>query len=46
MDWKVSKNFSFSFVAAAFANPGSLVEQAFDRTETFVYGMAYLAYSY
>ena len=45
MDWKVSSNFSFSFVGA-FADPGELVEQAFGRTETFVYGMAYLSYSY
>jgi len=45
MDWKVNANFTFSFVAA-FADPGRLVEQAYDRTKTFAYGMIYLAYSY
>jgi Alginate export len=45
MDWKLSQNFTLSLLGA-FANPGELVEQAFDRTETFVYGMAYLSYSY
>jgi hypothetical protein len=45
MDWKVNQNFTFSFVAA-FANPGKVVEQVYDRTTTFWYGMIYLAYSY
>ncbi|HJS56776.1 MAG TPA: alginate export family protein [Vicinamibacteria bacterium] len=45
MDWKVSENFTFSFVGA-FANPGELVEQLYDRTKNFSYGMIYLAYSY
>lgn len=45
MDWKVNENFTFSFLAA-FADPGRLVEQAYDRTKTFAYGMIYLAYSY
>ena len=45
MDWKVNKNFTISFVGA-FANPGKLVEQVYDRTKTFVYGMIYVAYSY
>jgi alginate export protein len=45
MDWKVNKNFTFSFVAA-FANPGKLVEQVYNRTKNFSYGMIYLAYSY
>ena len=45
MDWKVNKNFTFSFVGAC-ANPGKLVEQAYDRTKNFAYGMVYLAYSY
>jgi hypothetical protein len=45
MDWKVNKNFTLSFVAA-YANPGELVEQVYDRTENFAYGMIYIAYSY
>jgi hypothetical protein len=45
MDWKVNKNFTLSFVGA-YANPGKLVEQAYDRTKNFSYGMAYVAYSY
>jgi hypothetical protein len=45
MDWKVNQNFTLSLVAA-FANPGKLVEQAYDRTKNFAYGMAYVAYSY
>ena len=44
MDWKVNKNFTFSFVGA-YANPGKLVEQAYDRTKNFAYGMAYLCSS-
>jgi hypothetical protein len=45
MDWKVNKNFTFSFVGA-FANPGKLVEQVYNRTKNFSYGMIYLGYSY
>ena len=45
LDWKVNKNFTVSFVGA-YANPGKLVEQAYDRTKNFAYGMVYLAYSY
>jgi hypothetical protein len=45
MDWKVNKNFTVSFVGA-FANPGKLVEQVYDRTKNFAYGMIYVAYSY
>ncbi|MBP2648719.1 MAG: hypothetical protein H6Q77_2343 [Gemmatimonadetes bacterium] len=44
-DWKVNSNFTFSFIAA-YANPGAAVEQAFGRTENFIYGMAYISYSY
>ena len=44
-DWKANSNFTFSFVAA-FANPGGAVEQAFGRTDNFIYGMAYVAYAY
>ena len=45
MDWKVNKNFTFSFVGA-FANPGKVVQQVYDRTKNFAYGMIYLGYSY
>ena len=45
MDWKLNKNFTVSFLGA-FANPGKLVEQVYDRTKNFSYGMVYLAYSY
>ena len=45
MDWKLNKNFTVSFLGA-FAKPGKLVEQAYDRTKNFSYGMVYLAYSY
>jgi hypothetical protein len=45
MDWKLNENFTLSLVGA-FADPGRLVEQAYDRTENFAYGMIYLAYSY
>ena len=45
VDWKVNENFTVSFVGA-FANPGRAVQQAFDRTKNFAYGMIYVAYSY
>jgi hypothetical protein len=45
MDWKINHNFTASFVAA-FSNPGMAVQQAFDRTKNFTYGMAYLAYAF
>jgi hypothetical protein len=45
MDWELGENFSFSFVAA-FADPGEAVRQAFDRTESFAYGMIFVGYSY
>jgi hypothetical protein len=44
-DWKVNSNFILSFVAA-YANPGAAVEQAFNRTKNFAYGMVYVAYAY
>jgi hypothetical protein len=31
---------------AAFADPQQAIQQAFDRTKSFSYGMVYLAYSY
>ncbi len=45
MDWKVNKMFTFSFVLAR-NNPGPAVEEAFGRSESFRYGMIYLAFSY
>ena len=45
MDWKLNSNFTASFVAA-FANPDTAVQQAFDRTKNFTYGLVYLAYSF
>ncbi len=44
-DWKLNKAFTVSFVAA-YANPQKFVEQAYDRTRNFAYGMVYVAYSY
>jgi hypothetical protein len=44
-DWKLNANFTVS-VVGAFANPGAAVEQAFDRTKNFAYGMLYVSYSY
>jgi hypothetical protein len=44
-DWKVNSNFTLSFVAA-YANPGAAVEQEFNRTKNFAYGMVYVAYAY
>jgi hypothetical protein len=45
MDWKLNKNFTVSFIGA-FANPGKLVQQVYDRSKNFGYGMVYIAYSY
>jgi hypothetical protein len=45
MDWAINDNFAASFVAAV-AEPGDAVEQSSGRTDTFFYGMIFLAYSY
>ena len=45
VDWKITEAFTLS-VVAAFNDPGPAVQQAFDRTKNFAYGMAYLAYSF
>jgi hypothetical protein len=45
MDWSVNDNFTVSFIAAV-ADPGDAVEQSSGRTDTFVYGMIFAAYSY
>ncbi len=44
-DWKMNSNFTTSFVAA-WANPGTVAREGFNRTSDFVYGMIYVAYSY
>jgi hypothetical protein len=44
-DWTLNDHFTLSFVAA-FASPGDAVEQGFNRTEDFWYGMFYAAYNY
>jgi Alginate export len=45
LDWKLNANFTVS-VLAAFADPGAAVQQAFDRTKNFAYGMVYVSYGY
>ncbi len=45
LDWKINTHFTAS-VVAAYADPGEAVQQAFDRTKNFAYGMVYLAYSF
>jgi hypothetical protein len=45
MDWSVNDNFVMSFVAAL-ADPGAAVEESSGRTDTFLYGMIFAAYSF
>jgi hypothetical protein len=45
LDWSVNGNFIVSFVAAV-AEPGDAIEQASGRTDTFIYGMIFAAYSF
>jgi hypothetical protein len=45
MDWSVNGNFIVSFVAAV-AEPGDAIEQTSGRTDTFIYGMIFAAYSF
>lgn len=44
-DWKINGNFTASFILA-YAEPGKAIEQGFGRTDSFRYGMIYLAYAY
>jgi hypothetical protein len=44
-DWKINTHFTASFVLA-FANPQLAVQQSINRTQSFRYGMVFLAYSY
>jgi alginate export protein len=45
MDWSVNENFTLSFVFAL-ADPGAATQQSSGRTDTFVYGMVFVAYKY
>jgi hypothetical protein len=45
MDWTINDNFIVSFVAAV-AEPGDAIEQSSGRTDTFLYGMIFVAYSF
>jgi hypothetical protein len=45
MDWTLNDHFTVSFVAAV-ADPGQAIEQSTGRTDTFVYGMVFAAYSF
>ena len=44
MDWSLNDNFTLSFIAAI-AEPGDAVEQSSGRSDTFIYGMIFAAYS-
>jgi hypothetical protein len=44
-DWTINDNFIMSFVLAA-AEPGEAIEQSNGRTDTFIYGMIFAAYSF
>lgn len=45
MDWKVNANFTLSFLAAV-AKPGEVVELTSGRTDSFLFGMVFAAYSF
>jgi hypothetical protein len=45
VDWKITEHFTAS-VVAAYTDPGPAVQQAFDRTKNFAFGMVYLACSF
>jgi hypothetical protein len=45
VDWKINDNFTASFVLA-YTEPDDAIEQGFGRTDSFTYGMVYLAYAY
>ncbi|MFZ0293584.1 MAG: hypothetical protein WAL52_08260 [Candidatus Sulfotelmatobacter sp.] len=44
-DWKFYKGFTLS-VVGAYADPHKAVQEAYNRTSPFYYGMAYIAYSF
>ncbi len=45
MDWQISEHFAAS-VVAAYTNPGPAVQQAFDRTKNFAFGLLFLSCSF
>jgi Alginate export len=45
MDWSVNDNILVSFVGA-WASPGKAVEASSGRTDSFLYGMVFVAYSF
>ena len=45
MDWLVNDNLIISVVAAV-ADPGDAVEESSGRTDTFIFGMIFGAYSF
>ena len=45
LDWEINEHFTANFVAA-YTNPGAAVQQAFNRTKNFAFGMIYLSYSF
>jgi alginate export protein len=44
-DWTLNDHFVLSFVLAI-ADPGAAIQQSTGRTDTFVYGMAFVTYKY
>ena len=44
-DWAINDNFMLSLVLAV-ADPNDAMKQSSGRTDTFTYGMVYLAYSF
>ena len=44
-EWQVNRNFSAWFILA-YGNPQEALAQAYQRTQNFTYGMAYVKYSY
>jgi hypothetical protein len=44
-DLKLNQNFTLSLLGA-YGDPGKAVQQSSGRTKNFMYGMAYIAYSY
>jgi hypothetical protein len=45
MDWSLNDHVTVSFVLA-YADPGAAVQQSSGRTDSFAYGMAFVAYKY
>jgi hypothetical protein len=45
VDWSLDKNWIFSFVLSI-AHPEAAVQEKYDRTQNFTYGMIYVVYAY